>query len=68
MRDHKSPWGFHPRVQLITIAELLDGTKIDMPPQSQTNVTFQKAAKAVLPVAENLELAIETAPDSMGDA
>jgi len=28
---YKSLWGDHPRVQLITVAELLDGKRIDMP-------------------------------------
>ena len=60
---YKSPWGSHPRIQLLTIGELLDGKKIDMPPLRQTNVTFQKAAKAVARTAENLELAIEVEPD-----
>jgi DNA modification methylase len=28
---YKSLWGHHPRVQLLTVAELLDGARIDMP-------------------------------------
>jgi site-specific DNA-methyltransferase (adenine-specific) len=28
---YKSPWGQHPKIQLITVAELLEGKQIDMP-------------------------------------
>jgi DNA modification methylase len=28
---YTSPWGTHPRIQLFTIAELLDGKRVDMP-------------------------------------
>jgi hypothetical protein len=28
---YKSPWGQHPKVQLVTVAELLEGKKLDMP-------------------------------------
>ena len=31
---YTSPWGRHPKVQLITVAELLAGHKLDMPPRS----------------------------------
>lgn len=43
---YESPWGKHPRLQILTIAELLEGKKIDMPPAQGVNVTFQKAPKA----------------------
>jgi DNA modification methylase len=36
----------YPRIQLRTIRELLGGAGIDMPPKSQTNVTYKKAPKA----------------------
>ena len=44
---YESPWTRkgHPRIQILTIEELLDGRKIDMPPIRQTNVTFRKAKK-----------------------
>ena len=35
-------WGKHPRLQLLTIRELLDGRRIDMPPLSG-NLTFRQA-------------------------
>jgi len=33
------------RIQIITIEELLNGKTVDMPPQTQTNVTYAKAPK-----------------------
>jgi site-specific DNA-methyltransferase (adenine-specific) len=42
---YKSAWGNHPRLQILTIEDLLDGKKIDYPPE-QGNVTFKKAPKA----------------------
>lgn len=43
---YESPWGKHPRLQLLTVAALLDGMRIDCPPSSQAHVTFKKAPKA----------------------
>lgn len=43
---YKSPWGTHPRLQILTIAELLHGKKLDYPPAQQVNVTFKKAPKS----------------------
>jgi hypothetical protein len=43
---YASPWGNHPRLQILTVAELLEGKGIDCPPQEQVNVTFKKAPKA----------------------
>ena len=43
---YESPWRSHPRLQLLTVEELLSGKRVDMPPQ-QASVTFKKAAKAV---------------------
>ncbi|HKX19460.1 MAG TPA: DNA methyltransferase, partial [bacterium] len=46
---YKSPWGKqHPRLQLLTIAELLAGKGIDYPPPAQVNITFRRAPKADL--------------------
>src|SRR5260370_28635361 len=43
---YNSPWGgTHPRLQVLTIAELLAGKRIDMPPSRQVNVTFKKAPR-----------------------
>ena len=49
---YKSPWGTHPRIQLLTVQELLNGKRIDYPPSQQVNATFKKARKAVAPSSE----------------
>jgi len=43
---YASPWGSHPRIQILTVAELLDGKRIDMPPLQQVNATYKKAPRA----------------------
>ena len=44
---YDSPWGKRfPRLQILTVGELLDGITIDYPPPSQVNVTFKKAPKS----------------------
>jgi DNA modification methylase len=50
----KSPWGNHPRLQILTIAELLDGKRIDYPPT--INVTHKRAPRAETPMAAQLSL------------
>ena len=34
-----------PRLQLLTISQILDGRQIEMPPASETQKTFKKAKK-----------------------
>ena len=53
---YKSPWGNHPRLQILTIAELFDGKGINYP-HPAGNLTFKRAPRAETPVAEQLELA-----------
>ena len=48
---YTSPWRKHPRLQLLTIDELLTGRGIDRPP-AQTSVTFKRAPKAPAKVRE----------------
>jgi DNA modification methylase len=43
---YKSQWGKHPKLQLLTIEDLLGGKTINRPPDSQTSATFKKAPKA----------------------
>ena len=43
---YASPWGNHPRLQILTVAELLAGRRIDAPPSQQVDVTFKKAPRA----------------------
>lgn len=46
---YQSPWGTaHPRLQILTIAELLEGWRVDMPPSLDFR-TFKKAPKAKRP-------------------
>ena len=42
---YTSPWGKHPRLQLLTIEEILDGRTVDMPKVTGANVTFKKAPR-----------------------
>ena len=46
---YKSPWRKdpYPRIQIITVAELLEGKRVDYPPSRQVNVTFRRAPKIV---------------------
>jgi hypothetical protein len=46
----------YPKIQLLTVAELLDGKQIDMPPVRQVGATFKKAPKAPLQGVETAEL------------
>jgi DNA modification methylase len=43
---YESPWGKHPKVQLLTVGELLHGKMVDMPRTAGTNRTFKTAPKA----------------------
>ena len=40
---YESPWGKHPRIQLLTIEDLLGGRAVDYP--QDTDVTFKKAQR-----------------------
>jgi len=52
---YRSPWGNHPCLQILTVAELLEGKGIDYPSSQDSNITFKKAPKAEQPVnQENL--------------
>ena len=53
---YESPWGKHPRIQLLTIGELLDGKGIDYPHVTGANVTLRRARKVESTYAEPLEL------------
>ncbi len=46
----------YPRLQILTVADLLTGASIAMPPIEQVNVTFKKAAKAEKPEGAQGEL------------
>lgn len=61
---YKSPWGDHPRVQLLTVAELLAGKGIDYPRTTGANLTYKAAARAARKVAEPLRLFPDEEPGS----
>ena len=46
----------YPKIQILTIEELLQGKTVDMPPQTQTNVTFAKAQKIAQKEGEQLPM------------
>lgn len=53
-----SPWDqrSYPRVQLVTVAELIEGRGIQMPAPAQLNVTYQRAGRAKLDGGEQPRL------------
>jgi len=53
---YESPWGRHPRIQLRTIRELLDGNGIDYPHVTGANVTHRRAQRARVTGPEAMEL------------
>ena len=63
---YASPWGKHPRLQILTIEELLTGTLLDRPP-AQASVTFKRAPKAAGPVMKGRSLDFGAATEDMGD-
>jgi len=56
---YTSPWGKHPRLQLLTVDELLGGKGIDCPPLRHTSQTFKKAPKAAATQHEAQSLFLE---------
>jgi hypothetical protein len=46
----------YPKIQILTIDELLHGETVDMPPQTQTSVTFAKAPKISKKEGEQLSM------------
>ena len=46
----------YPKIQILTIDELLQGKTVDMPPQTQTSVTFAKAPKLSKKEGEQLSM------------
>ena len=46
----------YPKIQTLTIEELLSGKTVDMPPQTQTNVTFAKAQRIPQKEGEQLSM------------
>ena len=66
---YESPWVKHPRIQLLTIEQLLKGAKIDYPHVTGANVTHKKAARYKAPAGQQLQLAAEPpSPEYSADA
>lgn len=55
---YESPWGKHPRLQLLTVRELLDGKRVDYPPSQQVNVTYKRAPRAKGKKAEQISMTL----------
>lgn len=53
---YESPWGRHPRLQLRTVGQLLEGQGIDYPHVTGGNVTLRRAQRAKAPAPENMGL------------
>jgi hypothetical protein len=52
---YDSPWGSHPRLQLLTVEQLLNGKSIDYPRPRQANLTIKRTLRKTKP-SENLYL------------
>ncbi len=53
----------YPRLQLLTVADLLSGKQVDMPPLRQVGATFKKAPKAATKGVEQGELSLDKDED-----
>jgi DNA modification methylase len=52
-------WGRnYPKIQLLTVEELLNGKAIDMPPIRQVSATFKKAPKSITKQGNQMELSV----------
>jgi len=54
---HSPGWNKdYPKIQILTVEELLHGKIVDMPPQTQTSITFAKAPKVSKQEGEQLPM------------
>lgn len=58
----------YPRLQLLTVAELLEGKGVAYPPSRQVNRTFKKAPRARTTAGEQLTMAAETPAEYTADS
>ena len=56
---YNSPWGDHPRIQILTIADILDGRGVDFPGLTGANVTFKRAPRVRKKEVEVLDLPLD---------
>ena len=61
---YDSPWGRHPRIQLRTIRELLDGKGVDYPHVTGSNIILRRAPKAKAAPGTQTALFGGPAPDA----
>jgi hypothetical protein len=52
----ESAWGKHPRIQLLTVREILEGRQIKAPRTAGTNVTYKPAPRVLRKVAEQRDV------------
>jgi DNA modification methylase len=53
---YESAWGRHPRIQLRTVRELLEGKGVDYPHVTGSNVTIRRAERAAMAAPEPMPL------------
>lgn len=53
---YESPWGKHPRLQMLTVGQVLDGHGIDHPHVTGANVTHRRAQRAAAPAPDQASL------------
>jgi hypothetical protein len=53
---YKSNWGTHPKLQILTVKELLSGDNINRPPTRDVDATLKKRVRSVSKAAEQLRL------------
>ena len=49
----------YPRMQILSIEELLEGKRIDMPPLREVNATFKRGARASRDTGEQEDLPLD---------
>ncbi len=62
----KSPWGSHPRLQLVTVEEMLAGQGIDYPRTTGANVTLKTAPRLASKESEKLHLFEDSSEPDVG--
>ena len=60
--SNTSPWGRHPRVQILTVEDLLSGAQVDAPPARQVDRTFRKPPRVAAPTPAVQRLDFEAPP------
>lgn len=53
---YESPWGRYPKLQIVTVGELLEGKRIERPYLTHANATFKTAPRASRKDSEVLDL------------